>query len=217
MPADQKAFLQTESGDRISCMFNPSELSISKSNSWESKRGQGRGVPELTFTGGGSGSMSLTLTFDTTDTGRPVTTHTNKLAKLMEIDTSLSSYDTATETGRPPWVQFHWGDLHTFKAIVDNMTLSFTYFAADGTPLRAKATVSLKQFSDGSFAPQNPTSGTPKPERTHQVQAGETLDRIAASYYGDPTRWRRLAEANGVHDPLAIAPGTVITIPKASD
>jgi LysM repeat protein len=199
-------------------MFNPTELSISKASTWESKGGQGRSVPELSYTGGGSGSMSLTLIFDTTDTGGPVTLHTNKLAKLMDVDTTLTSYDASTETGRPPWVQFHWGDLHTFKAIVDNMTLTFTYFGADGTPLRAKAVVSLKQFVDeGSFAPQNPTSGTPKPERTHQVQAGETLDRIAASYYGDPTRWRRIAEANGVHDPLSIAPGTVITIPKAGD
>ncbi|MDH3754117.1 MAG: LysM peptidoglycan-binding domain-containing protein, partial [Acidimicrobiia bacterium] len=136
----------------------------------------------------------------------------------MEVDTSLSSYDSTTETGRPPWVQFHWGDLHTFKAIISSLELTFTYFGADGTPLRAKASVSLKQFEpEGAFGPQNPTSGTPLPERTHQVQAGETLDRIAASYYGDPTRWRRIADANGISDPLAVPPGTLITIPKARD
>ena len=47
----------------------------------------------------------------------------------------------------------------------------------------------------------------------HQVSVGETLDRIAAATYGDPTRWRLLAETNGVVDPFELAPGTVLMVP----
>jgi nucleoid-associated protein YgaU len=64
---------------------------------------------------------------------------------------------------------------------------------------------------------QNPTSGTPHPHRTHVVSPGETLDRIAAVYYGDGTRWRAIAVANGISDPLAIAPGTLLSIPERRD
>ena len=40
--------------------------------------------------------------------------------------------------------------------------------------------MSLEQYEpDANWGPQNPTSGTPKPNRTHQVQVGDTLDRIA--------------------------------------
>lgn len=57
------------------------------------------------------------------------------------------------------------------------------------------------------------TSGTPRPNRTHSAQEGETLDRLAASYYRDATKWRIIAEANGIDDPLRIAPGTELVIP----
>jgi hypothetical protein len=49
--------------------------------------------------------------------------------------------------------------------------------------------------------------------RTHVVEAGDSLDRLAARYLGAPTEWRRLAVANALSDPLAIGPGQVIVIP----
>ena len=64
------------------------------------------------------------------------------------------------------------------------------------------------------MGPQNPTSGTPSPERTHQVQPGETLDRIAATHYGDPTQWKDIAAANAIEDPLSVPPGTILSIPQ---
>jgi nucleoid-associated protein YgaU len=42
---------------------------------------------------------------------------------------------------------------------------------------------------------------------------GETLTRVAAQELGDPAQWRRIADANGIDDPLAVAPGTVLEVP----
>ena len=67
---------------------------------------------------------------------------------------------------------------------------------------------------DEAWPAQNPTSHTPLPHRIHRVQRGETLDRIAAQYYTDATDWRRIAEANRITDPLSVAPGTLLRIPK---
>ena len=45
--------------------------------------------------------------------------------------------------------------------------------------------MSLKQFEeDAKWGPQNPTSGTPRPHRMHQLERGETLDRLAAKWFG---------------------------------
>jgi nucleoid-associated protein YgaU len=32
--------------------------------------------------------------------------------------------------------------------------------------------------------------------------------------YGDPTRWRAIAEANGIDDPLALRRGRTLSIPR---
>jgi signal transduction histidine kinase len=40
---------------------------------------------------------------------------------------------------RPPWVRFRWGDFASFKAVVEQLELTFTYFSSRGSPLRANA------------------------------------------------------------------------------
>ena len=211
----QKAFLETETGQRISCLFNPAQLTITKANHWVADLVPGRQAPNLYFTGGHPGTLQAVLTFDTTADGSAVTVHTQKLIGLMAVDKQLPGYDNATKRGRPPWVKLHWGDFHSFAGVVADLQIDFTYFAANGTPLRAKAAIFLRQFTEeGAWGPQNPTSGTPEPDRVHVVQAGETLDRIAASHYGDSTHWRAIADANRLEDPLAVRPGTALTIPR---
>lgn len=213
--ATEKAFLETEAGVRIPCLFNPSEFTVGRKNEWSSDPMPGKGVPKLSYTGARGGWMNVDLTFDTTADGTAVTAHTGKIMQLMDIDPSIPGTDEATHNARPPFVTFHWGDLHSFKAIISELEMTFTYFSATGTPLRAQMRLTLQQYeASQAFGPQNPTSGTPRPHRVHRVQPGETLDRIAARYYGDSTRWRALASANGIEDPLALRPGGMLSIPQ---
>lgn len=215
----QKAFITTEGGEKISCMFNPSKFSMSMGNRWESESTAGQHAPSKRFSGGNSGTFSLSLMFDTTGTGASVTTYTNKLLGLMKIDPALAGFDAARNNGRPPWIKFAWGtEIHTYKAIITTMSVSFTYFSSDGKPLRASIEMSCEQYEpDDNWGPQNPTSGTPKPNRTHQVRVGDSLDRISARYYGDSTKWREISNANGIHDPLALRPGSILAIPERAD
>lgn len=215
----QKAYLEVEDKTRIDCMFNPAKFEFSTGNKWDSDRLPGRNTPMLRYGGGTGGSFSLSLVFDTTNDGTAVTVHTNKLLKLLEINTTLAGYDEAENNGRPPWVKFHWGThLHSFKAVITSAKVAFTYFSNEGLPLRANVDLSLNQFEDdANWGPQNPTSGTPKPNRTHQVRVGDSLDRIAARYYGDATKWRDIAVLNGIADPLELAPGRLLAIPERAE
>jgi hypothetical protein len=219
MPAssNNKAFLTTEDSQRIPCLFNPSDLALTQMNGWAADRMPGKGVPTLRYTGAGSGSLRLTLFFDTTDTGKPVTEYTSKIVKLMDVNGSLPGSNASTNNARPPWVVFHWGDFHSFKAVVSALELTFEYFSNSGTPLRARAALTLTQYQDETaLAPQNPTSATPRPHRVHRVQPGETLDRIAAMHLADSTQWRSIAEANAIEDPLGLRPGSLLAIPERS-
>lgn len=212
----QKAYLETESGGRVDCMFNPTTFSFATQNRWESDKVPGKQTPQMRYAGGGGGSFSLSLIFDTTDVGTSVSTYTGKVLKLMDIDTTLAGYDVAKNNGRPPWVKFHWGThLHSFKAVITSANVSFTYFSNEGLPLRATIELSLEQYeADANWGPQNPTSGTPTPNKTHQVQVGETLDRIAAKYFGDAMKWREIAVLNDIADPLDLEIGRLLSIPE---
>jgi phage protein U len=215
MAKGQKAYLETEGKKRIPCLFNPAELAIGLSNSWDSDPKPGQQTPSLQYRGGGSGTLSLELFFDTTGEGKPVTKYTDDLVKLMRVDTKLPGYSKKKQNGRPGWVKFHWGKFHSFRCVIEQMDVRYTYFATNGEPLRAKVSLSLKQYmQENNWPAQNPTSGTPAPAGSHVLQPGETLDRLAARYYGDPFRWRPIAEANGIKDPFSLRPGRVLDIPQ---
>jgi len=215
MPELEKAFLEIEGGARVPCLFNPETITLGRRNNWSASPMPGKDVPQLRYNGGGSGWLRLDLMFDTTSDGSPVTKYTGKIVGLMDVDKSLPGTDEKTNNARPPTVIFHWGDMHSFPCVVQDLSVTFNYFSSNGVPLRAEMHLDLVQFKPSkAFGPQNPTSGTPEPHRVHRVQPGETLDRISARYYGDPTRWRQLAAANGIEDPLAVRPGSVLSIPR---
>ena len=108
--------------------------------------------------------MSLNLTFDTTDTGRRGHPYTGKVLALMDVDPSLPGTDAQSNNARPPYVVFHWGNLHSFKAVVSSLNLQFTYFSSTGVPLRAKVALSLTQYEESTgVRPAEPDLGHPEP------------------------------------------------------
>ncbi|MBN1816219.1 MAG: LysM peptidoglycan-binding domain-containing protein [Sedimentisphaerales bacterium] len=54
-----------------------------------------------------------------------------------------------------------------------------------------------------------------KPVRIHEVQQGQTLSHIAQQYYGSPTQWRKILDANKktLSDPDKVKPGMRLVIP----
>ena len=189
-----KARLRIEPGtEEIKFLFNPAELTITKSNTWNALEGKGRNAPELRFQAGQPGTISLSITLDTTSEGTDVTEHTSKLLDLMKVNPALPGSDSGRNKARPPWVEFHWGTLHSFRAIVERLQIRYTYFASSGMPLRAKADLSLKQWMDDGLWPlQNPTSHTPTLHRTHRVVRGEGARSTNGSDVSAETRYSPL-------------------------
>ncbi|MDQ1738935.1 MAG: hypothetical protein QOE53_587, partial [Pseudonocardiales bacterium] len=96
MPELEKAFLEIEGGERIPCLFNPSQISVGRRNNWASEPMPGKGVSRLRYAGAQSGWMQVELVFDTTADGTPVTKHTGAILKLMDVDTTLPGSDETT-------------------------------------------------------------------------------------------------------------------------
>ncbi len=169
---------------------------------------------DLKFGGGKSATFDLSFVFDTSQEGgllggtRDVRTYTQELLKLVMVHGPIDDRD------EPPRIQFQWGKMILFRAVATDVTVTYTLFDADGTPVRAEVTVNLKQQddSDDFSGPTNPTTRT-EARKTHLVQQGERLDLIAYQEYGAAGHWRHLAEANGLRDPLDLRPGQILIIP----
>jgi nucleoid-associated protein YgaU len=218
----EQASLEIEGGDTIDCWFNPKEYTIAKANQWEVKPVTGVALPTAQYSGGQPRKLSLQLLFDSTDSDSlDVSDVTAKLFKMMEAQASLGS-GKGKNSGRPPMVTFVWGSTVTFKAVADNLSVQYTLFRADGTPVRAQAQLSLiqadkardKSSGKGASKPQNPTTRAQPGLGSHTVRDGDSLASIAFAHYRDPTRWRAIAEANGIDNPLHVRRGTPLVVPR---
>ena len=201
----------------LECQFNPAELTIKKANTWNGAISPNFNSPRLKFGGGESATYSLSLFFDSYSVeGGPkdVREFTNKLLQLTLRGAGYSMF--LVPYSFPPTVTFIWGKITLFKAVVESVQISYTMFAQDGTPIRAKADVSFKQselIGDDVIPAQNPTSRTDS-RKTRIARSGQRLDQIAYEEYGDARYWRLLAEANQMDDPFHLVDGQILVIPQ---
>jgi hypothetical protein len=209
----------------IQCWFNPKEYTIAKQNQWKVDPIVGHALPTAQFGGGQPRKLTVELLFDSTDsTTQDVSEVTQRLFKSMEVSTALGS-GKGKNSGRPPMLTFSWGSTVTFRAVADSLSVQYTLFDVDGTPLRAQAKLSLiqtdkardKSGGKGSSKPQNPTTRAIPGLGSHTIRDGDSLASIAYTHYRDPTRWRPIAEANGIDDPLRLKRGTVLSIPRLEE
>ena len=199
------------SADIFTCQFNPENFKIGKKNKWESADLSGQDMSGLVFKGGEPQSMTISLTFDSTDTGDAVIDKYSTLRKLSRVDSA--TINSTTSLGSPSWVMVQWGSYMGFVAVITGLDEEYTFFKPNGTPLRAKVSVSLRQVAEeSSVSPQNPTSRS-EPRRTWVVQEGQRLDWIAYMEYGDSSAWRKIANENGINDPFNLRPGMVLRLP----
>lgn len=206
--------------------FNPTEFTLNKGVQIAEIAIPGLDAPILQFVRGQSETMTFDLFFDTTEDGTgdnatSVTTLTDKFYQLIKIDSA---------THAPSVCRFSWGGPNFpgshfennwasqkrengFDCLVESVRQRFTMFSPNGVPLRATLTVSLREYKTLATQLQQLRLMSPDHTRTHIVQRGETINKIADQYYDDSTRWRDIADANALLDPLALEPGTVLELP----
>ena len=206
--------------------YNPTEFTLSKGVQIAEIAIPGLDSPILQFVRGQTETLTLDLFFDTTDQGMDdnatsVTTKTDKFYQLIKIDNN---------THAPPICRFTWGGNsfpgtnfdptwgrqkreNGFDCLIESVRQRFTMFSTQGVPLRAVLTVSMREYKTLDKQLQQLGLASPDHTRTHVVQRGETLNKIAAQYYDDSTQWRVIADANTILDPLALQVGAILALP----
>jgi hypothetical protein len=130
--------------------------------------------------------------------------------------------ETAQCAAEIPVLKFRWNKfqpewpLADLELVLEKVDVDFNRFTADGRPVRAAVTLTCK-VKVSRTQRQNPTSGGLADRTGFRVTGGQTIQGIARQRYGDPGRWRDIAEVNGVDDPLRVRPGDLLYLPAWSE
>jgi len=189
----------------IPLRFNPSEYQLQKSNNFAEIGIPGLESPPIQFVRGSAEKLSLELLADTSDTLDDVREkYVNKLRDLMRLNAELHA---------PPIVAFSW-DTQVFKGVLESLNIAYVLFSPDGVPLRAKLSVTLKEYRPAAVQFRESPTLSPDFEKSFVVRRGDTLSGIAGQVYREPARWREIARANGIVDPRRIRPGDTLRLPR---
>lgn len=219
--------VDTTTGTAHAVMYNPEELKLEQGAVYAEVGIPGLATPPVQYVRGKPRTLSMELFFDTYETGEDVRRYTGPIVKLL---------DRQPQTQAPPILLFLLGGFQLRCVLVD-AGQRFTMFLRSGTPVRSTLSVRLQEYArvdveitSGVFfgsptvsaavnaaanAVVRTATGTDLTGALHTVVSGDTLSGLAHAYLGDPGRWREIAEANGIDDPLHLPPGAALLIPGA--
>jgi hypothetical protein len=153
----------------IDVQFNPQTLKLTLGNKVEGHEHRTRGNRQ--YLGKTSTTLAFDLHFDTADEGTdeaPVSVR----SKTRDVEKFVLPKGNGNQKQKPPRVRFQWGDL-TIDGIIDELAIDFDLFAANGTPLRAKMSVSIKE-QDAKYRLAKAGAGANKPAGAGPAGGGAT-------------------------------------------
>lgn len=195
--------------------YNPEEYTISKHAAWETTPQVGQtdgGTPQY----GGNSANKLEAVKILLDSFAIPPNPPQLAIDILQEAMTPTAESVAANAPKPPTVMFGWGsNIILEEAYIKSLQVTYKRFLL-GVPVRAEVVVDLEAVPL-SLPGTNPTSGGIASRKTHTVIEGDTLASIAFKEYRNATKWRALAEANGIDDPLRLVPGTVLLVPEPAE
>jgi hypothetical protein len=208
-------------GTELRVQFNPESLRVAYANQLVQPPNAGDTTTQ--WVGRGTTRLALQLVFDVTappfdaDAAADVRKATARLVALIspgrpqQLPAGPGGGQPVT-VQPPPRVRFGWGSFR-FDGICDSIEETLELWSADGRPLRSTVQLALssqeiQHESDPEFRahPPGAPAATPGSRPRTPVGPGGTVQSVAGA------GWQAVAAANGIEDPLRLAPGTLIDL-----
>jgi nucleoid-associated protein YgaU len=212
---EKATITNTVTGARIAVMFNPEEYTQTRENNFAAIAVPGLSAPIIQFVNGNQQSLEMELFLDTYEAHKSGNRSLNQagddVRKLARAVTGLMDIDRTTHA--PPVLLFTWASL-SFSCVLSRATQKFVMFNPDGTPVRARLTVTFSQYSNAELEAKQVKRETADYTKVHVVAQGDTLATIANACYGNPRLWRPIALRNRIDDPRVLEVGAPLAVPQ---
>ncbi len=170
----EKALLRSLDGDdyNFEFMYNPNSISIKRAvnvSENDGARTEDKGIPKVSFAHPKATTISIKdIIFDTYEEGsgndtlnasNDAKSNERNVGKKLQKLTQTVKFIKAKQ--RPPVYVFAWGNINYLRCYVESLDYQLTLFLPDGTPVRAKASISLKEvdpYQDISNPPPQSTA-----------------------------------------------------------
>lgn len=210
----------TKKAGELKVWINPEKYTHTYTICYNDRQAQGSNGGSPTFNKVPSDRVAFELVFDGTGVvptpipGIVPYTGDGVAKQVDQFKTLVFSY--AGNIHSPRYLRLTWGTM-LFNCRLKELSLSYTLFKPDGTPLRARADVSFVGYTDEEELAKKAKKSSPDLTHVVTVKAGDTLPLLCWQLYGSSDAYISVARFNGLTGFRELKVGTQLVFPPLEE
>jgi len=187
-------------------MFNPETMSEGNAPRYNDERSLGSEGGKQRFVDIPPGSFNFEFLIDGTGASG------DKREVFAEVALFKETVKLRSETHSPSFLMFVYG---TFikTGVLTNMSVQYTMFRSNGTPLRAKISITCREHTPKLLGLLKANFLSPDLTREHQVKVGNSLPLLCNAYYDSPRFYLEVARVNQLTSFRKLRAGQTLLFP----
>lgn len=190
-----ETFQTAVSGATYGVMINPDSVKWSRSIEYNEQQPPDSSAPSQKYKSTPCEKLSFDFVIDCT--GIVDADRVDMATEIVTLEDVCYTYNGTIH--RPNFVKIVWGQGISFNGVLTSFDTSFTLFAPDGTPLRAKVSLGFSEY----IAPETVATedGDESPDVTHMVDVVQdmNLPQLCTQVWNDSSYYVQVAKFNGLN------------------
>ncbi len=186
---------QNSIGTPYEVMINPETVKLQRSIDYNEQQPPDSSSTAQKYKHTSSDKLSFDIVIDCT--GIVDSKRTNMAQEMTALENIVFVYQGKIH--RPNYVQIIWGKNTMFQGVLNTMDTSYTLFRPDGSPLRAKVSLTFSQYLSPALISKKDADESPDLTHLVTVTDGLTLPQMCMQVWNNENYYIQVAKFNGLN------------------
>jgi hypothetical protein len=192
-----QSLLKDTSGKNIppyALMINPESIKLQRSIEYNEKQVPNTSAPSQKFKSTPSSTLNFDIVIDCT--GIVDKDRVSMEVEIKKLETIIYTYNGKIH--RPNFVKLQWGKIN-YNCVLTAFDIQYTLFKPNGNPLRAKISLTFKQYISPKTVEQKDKKQSPDVSHIVTVVKGLSLPQLCQEVWNDDLYYIKVAQFNDLN------------------
>jgi hypothetical protein len=182
-------------GDPYTLMMNPDSINWQRKIDYNDQQVPDSSTASQKYKSTPCEKITFSFVIDCTGVVDP--DRTNLATEINNLENIIFTYNGKIH--RPNFVVLQWGKSLTFKGVLKSFDTNYTLFRPDGSPVRAKISLSFEQFISTTNVAKLENQQSPDISHYVNIKQGEHLPQLCQQIWGNPFKYIDVAKFNNLN------------------